>query len=335
MSHHPDSRETAAKLILAADVGGTKTLLQLRRPHRALVAEQRYASQSFDSLEALVQRFLEESGQPPPRSACFAVAGPIVDQDGHQRARLTNLPWQLDSRQLAATLSIPRITLLNDFQAIGYSLGELADEELAPLHPAAAQPRGPRLVLGAGTGLGVCLVMPDGEDVTSYPSEGGHIAFAPRDAQQQALFDFLLPGLERVSYERLVSGPGLVGIYRFLLGRQPLEEDPLLAAADPAAAIGERAVAGDHTLAVEAVSLFIRLYGAFAGDMALACLPTGGVYIAGGIAPKLLSCLQQGAFMEAFFDKGRMSALMQRFPVHVITNPQCGLLGAAYYAARP
>lgn len=340
MSHSPDSHNPFPQLILAADVGGTKTLLQLRRIDDAqassgtVVAEQRYASQSFDSLEAMVQRFIDEAGQPLPRSACFAVAGPVDGEGAKQRARLTNLPWQLDSRQLSTALGIPRITLLNDFQAIGYSLGELSASELSPLHPAAPQARGPQLVLGAGTGLGVCLVMPDGDHATSHPSEGGHMAFAPQDAQQQALLDFLQSDLERVSYERLISGSGLVSIYRFLLNRQQGEDDTLLAAPDPAAAIGERAVADDHPLAVEAVTLFTRLYGAFAGDMALACLPTGGVYIAGGIAPKLLPCLQQGAFMEAFFNKGRMAGLMQRFPVQVITNPQCGLLGAAHYAAR-
>lgn len=340
MSQSPDSNESAAQLVLAADVGGTKTLLQLRQIDVSQggsgtpLVEQRYASQNFTSLTEMVQRFLEENGQPLPHRACFAVAGPIDGGGGRQRAQLTNLPWQLDSGQLSANLGIPRIILLNDFQAIGYSLGELSPSELSPLHAAPAQTRGPRLVLGAGTGLGVCLVMPDGEDVVSYPSEGGHMAFAPQDAQQQALLDFLQPEVGRVSYERLVSGSGLVGIYRFLLSRLQQDEDQLLSATDPAAAIGEHAVAGDHPLALEAVTLFTRLYGAFAGDMSLACLPTGGVYIAGGIAPKLLSCLQQGAFMDAFFDKGRMTELMHRFPVHVITNPQSGLLGAAYCAAR-
>jgi glucokinase len=282
----------------------------------------------------MVQRFLKESGQPMPRSACFAVAGPVTGEEGQQRARLTNLPWQLDSGNMAATLGISDVALLNDFQAIGYSLDSLTDDELSPLHSVLARPRGPRLALGAGTGLGACLVMPDGDAVTSYASEAGHIAFAPRDEEQQALLEFMQAGLERVSYERLVSGSGLVSIYRFLLHRRGQESDALLAADDPAAAIGERAVAGDHPLAAEAVTLFSHLYGAIAGDLALACLPTGGVYIAGGIAPKLLPCLQQGAFMEAFFDKGRMTELMHRFPVHVITNTQCGLLGAANYAAR-
>ncbi len=334
MTPHPESTPTAVPLILAADVGGTKSLLTLRHPDGSVIAEQRYISQAFDSLETMVLRFLEESEQPRPRSACFAVAGPVAVEGTEQRAQLTNLPWQVDSRQLTVSLGIPNIALLNDFQAIGYSLAALPGSDLSPLHSATAQARGPQLVLGAGTGLGVCLVMPDADDVTSYPSEGGHMTFAPQDDLQRALLDFLHAGSERISCERLISGPGLVSIYRFLLSRKRQEEDALLAAADPAAAIGEHAVSGGHPTAVEAVTLFNRLYGAFAGDMALACLPSGGVYIAGGIAPKLLPMLQQGAFMEAFFDKGRMARLMQRFPVHVITNPHCGLLGAARYAAR-
>lgn len=334
MSHQPVSTPPAAPLILAADVGGTKTLLTLRQLDGSVVAEQRYVSQAFDSLETMVRRFLEESEQPCPRNACFAVAGPVATDGDAQRARLTNLPWQVDSRHLAATLGIPRIALLNDFQAIGYSLAALPDSDLSPLHKGMMEAGGPQLVVGAGTGLGVCLVMPDGDHVTSHPSEGGHMTFAPLDDEQRALLDFLRPGTERISWERLISGSGLIAIYRFILSQKQHGEDALLAAADPAAAIGEQAVSNRHPLAAQAVTLFSRLYGAFTGDMALACLPTGGAFIAGGIAPKLLPCLQQGAFMEAFFDKGRMAGLMQRFPVHVITNPHCGLLGAAHFAAR-
>jgi glucokinase len=331
---------TATRLVLAADVGGTKTLLQLSRyripspEHGQPVAEQRYASAAFASLEAMVQHFLEESGQGVPQSACFAVAGPVQQLGDRQQARLTNLPWQLDSRQLGSVLGIPRITLLNDFQAIGYSLDVLDRQALVPLNSAQGQEDGPRLVVGAGTGLGVCLVFPDGSHTTSYPSEGGHAAFAPRDPQQSALLAFLRQDLDRVSYERLISGQGLIHIYRFLLQEHQESDDALLAAEDPAAAIGEHGMAQPHSTAGEAVALFARLYGAFSGDMALACLPTGGVYIAGGIAPKLLPRLQEGGFMLAFNDKGRMSGLMSTLPVQVITNPQSGLLGAAHYAAR-
>ncbi len=327
-------------LILAADVGGTKTLLQLLRrdpdAHHGIqpVAEQRYSSHAFVNLETMVQRFLEECAQPTPHSACFAVAGPVSPYPGGQRSQLTNLPWQLDSRQLAHTLAIPHVSLLNDFQAIGYSLDVLGAHELEPLHAHAPDPQAPKLVVGAGTGLGVCLVTPDGDNYSSYPTEGGHLAFAPLDIEQESLYFYLRAQQLRVSYERLLSGSGLVNIYRFLLDKLGQYDDPLLHHDDPAVQIGRLAVAGDHPLALEAARLFIRIYGAFAGDMALTCLPRGGVYIAGGIAPKLLPLMQEGEFMRAFRNKGRMVHVVEPLPVQVITNPACGLLGAARYAAR-
>lgn len=330
----------APRLILAADVGGTKTLLQMRRINEdspspgQVVAAQRYNSSAFDSLESMVGHFLEESALGTPQSACFAVAGPVRREGSAQRSQLTNLPWQLDTRQLKQVLDIPHVHLLNDFQAIGYSLDVLEAGELTPLNNAVAQLGGPRLIVGAGTGLGVCLVFPEHGHAVSYPSEGGHLAFAPQDAEQVALLQFLQTEHDRVSYERLISGMGLINVYRFLQRDMPQPDDPLLGAEDPAAAIGEHGLAQPRSPAGMALALFAKLYGAFSGDMALACLPLSGVFIAGGIAPKLLSCLQQGGFMQAFTDKGRMRELMTSLPVQVITNPQCGLLGAAHYAAR-
>lgn len=326
------------RLLLAADVGGTKTLLHLRRidtdGNKSPVAEQRYRSDAFDSLEAMVRRFLDESDAGIPQAACLAVAGPVHNQGERQSARLTNLPWELESERISGALGIQRVALLNDFQAIGYSLDELEAEDLTSLHSAAAEANGPRLVVGAGTGLGVCTLFPDNGRYISYSSEGGHIGFAPDDEQQQRLLAFMQRELERVSCERLISGNGLVNIYRFLLSEAGSEEDPLLRQEDAAAAIGEHGLAVQGSPAAEALTLFSRLYGAFAGDMALATLPTGGVYIAGGIAPKLLPSLQDGSFMDAFLAKGRMRQLLERIPVQIITNPRCGLLGAAHYAAR-
>jgi glucokinase len=326
-------------LLLAADVGGTKTLLQLLRrdpqaPHGTVaLAEQRYLSQAFDSLTIMVQRFLDEAGLGLPHSACFAVAGPVKQQQDRQTAQLTNLPWQLDSLEMSATLAIPHVHLLNDFQAIGYSLDALGSDELVALQTRPIEPQAPRLVVGAGTGLGVCLVVDDGGQARSHATEGGHIAFAPLDIQQDSLNLFLRTRFSRVSAERLLSGSGLVQIYRFLLQQQQRSEDALLQQDDPAAAIGTQALSG-HPLAREAVNLFLRIYGATVGDLALASLPRGGVYIAGGIAPKLLPLMQNGIFMQAFTDKGRMRRLLDELPVQVITNPACGLLGAARYAAR-
>lgn len=335
MSH---SSTKSNRLLLAADVGGTKTLLQLRTVdadgHHVPVAEQRYQSRAFDSLEGMIGRFISESDSDSPDSACLAVAGPVQQQEGGQSARLTNLPWELDTRRMAESLAIPRIALLNDFQAVGYSLDELESSDLVTLQQRPHREGAPRLVVGAGTGLGVCTLFPDRGRYVSYPSEGGHMAFAPRNALQSELLAFLQRHYSRVSCERLVSGTGLVNIYRFLLDKKAVEGDTLLAETDPAAAIGEQAVAASHPLAVEAVNLFSSIYGAVVGDLALATLPAGGVYIAGGIAPKLISYLQDGPFMEAYLDKGRMSGLVQSFPLQVISNPRSGLLGAAHYAAR-
>jgi len=333
--YNPTARD---RTILAADVGGTKTLLLLRlidrRGEVSELAQAHYQSADYPSLEKMAQHFLQQHGNKAVDSACFAVAGPVLQHDGWQSARLTNLPWQLDSRSMGEELSIPRVDLLNDFQAIGYSLDVLADDDLVTLHQAEADPRRPRLLVGAGTGLGVGLLYPDEDGYISYPSEGGHTAFAPADEQQQALLEFLQQELPRVSYERLLSGNGLINIYRFLLQREGNQRSALLEENDPAAAIGRHGVDNSDELAAEAVALFCRIYGAFTGDLALIALAGGGVYIAGGIAPKLLPRLREGAFMAAYADKGRMRELVRDFPVHVITNPNCGLLGAAHYAAR-
>ena len=307
-------------LILAADVGGTKTLLQLLRrepnaPHGAVaLAEKRYVSQAFSSLTSMVQDFLGEAALGQPHSACFAVAGPVSQHPDRQTARLTNLPWQLDSQEMSARLAIPHVHLLNDFQAIGYSLDALGADELQCLQSRPVEPQAPRLVVGAGTGLGVCLVVEDGNQPRSHATEGGHIAFAPLDIQQDSLNLFLRAQFPRVSAERLLSGSGLVQIYRFLLQQHQLSEDALLQQDDAAAAIGGQALAGDP-LAHQAVQLFLRIYGATVGDLALASLPRGGVYIAGGIAPKLLPLMQNGVFMQAFADKGTLTDPKQQAQV--------------------
>lgn len=329
---------TTEKLLLAADVGGTKTLLQLYRldatGKRHELAQQQLQSNAYPSLEALAQQFIIESGEGNPDSACFAVAGPVKQYGERQTARLTNLPWQLDNTQLGETLGIDRVALLNDFQAIGYSLNELAVGELVPLHQAEESDHGTKLLLGPGTGLGVCLLFPHPGGNVSHPSEGGHLAFAPCDETQQALLQFLLREQPRISYERILSGPGLVNIYRFLLQRDTIRNDRLLQQTDPAAAIGNAGLHDENETASEAITLFCRILGAFTGDLALTTLPQGGIYIAGGIAPRLLPRLQDGNFMETYSNKGRMRELVRGFPVNVITNTQSGLLGAATCAAR-
>ena len=326
------------KLILAADVGGTKTLLQLYhiddRGHRHELAQQQLGSSDYNSLDELARQFIDECGEGTPHSACFAVPGPVKQYPDRQSVHLTNLPWHLNTIQLSKNLGIRNVILLNDFQAIGYGLNELASDELMTLHQADEKPDGLRLLLGAGTGLGVCLLIPHSGEHASHPSEGGHVAFAPRDEQQMALLQFLLQEYPRVSYERLLSGPGLINIYRYLLQRDNIHRDALLEEPDPAAAIGRLGLYSEHDTASEAITIFCRILGAFSGDLALATQPGGGIYIAGGIAPKLLPRLQDDTFVDAYSDKGRMRELVRSFPVKLITNLRSGLLGAAAYAAR-
>lgn len=322
--------------VLAADIGGTKTLLQLAeftpgtaRPQRVL-REARYDSAAYADLVPLLQDFLRDDAG-PLHGACLAVAGPVRGDATQQTATLTNLPWQLDSQYLATALGLPVVRLINDFQAVGHGIAAVSHAELIALHDRPAQPQAPRLVLGAGTGLGVALLIPCSGRYEVFPTEAGHMDFGSGDALQDGLLAFLRAEFGHVSWERLVSGPGLVNIYRYLLARDRAADNAgLLQAADPAAAIA----GADDGRAAAAVALFARLYGAIAGNLALACLARGGVYLAGGIAAKILPHLQQGGFAHSYTDKGRMRPVVEDIPVHVVTNPQIGLLGALLVAAR-
>ncbi|PKM43020.1 MAG: glucokinase [Gammaproteobacteria bacterium HGW-Gammaproteobacteria-1] len=326
--------------VLAGDVGGTKTLLQLAefdagatRPQRVL-RQARYDSAAYAGLTPLLDEFLRDH-HAPLHGACFAVAGPVQDDGTQQHASLTNLPWQLDSLHLGADLGLPAVRLINDFQAVGYGIEALTAEETAVLHDRPAQPRAPRVVLGAGTGLGVALLMPCGPHYEVFPTEAGHADFAPGDAVQDGLLAFLRAELGHVSWERIVSGPGLVNIYRYLLARDgAADAAALLQATDPAAAVAVAAAAATDGRAAAALDLFVRLYGACAGNLALTTLARGGVYLAGGIAAKILPHLQRGGFALSYCDKGRMRGVVDAIPVHVVTNPEVGLLGALLTAAR-
>jgi len=322
--------------VLAGDIGGTKTLLQLAefepgalRPRRVL-REARYSSAEYGTLQPLLTDFLGGTTQ-PLHGACLAVAGLVQGDAARQTSRLTNLPWQLDAQHLAAALGLPAVRLINDFQAVGYGIEALTADELFPLHPGTAQAQAPRVVLGAGTGLGVALLFPCNGRHEVFPTEAGHMDFGGSDALQDDLLAFLRAEYGHVSWERIVSGPGLVNIYRYLLARDGAADDAgLLRTADPAAAIAT----ADDARATAALELFVRLYGAVAGNLALACLARGGVYLAGGIAAKILPHLQQGGFAHSYSDKGRMRAVVDAIPVHVVTHPQVGLLGALLLAAR-
>jgi len=324
--------------VLAGDIGGTKTLLQLaefipgaNRPQRIL-REQRYDSADYSDLTPMVQAFLR-SDDGPLHSACFAVAGPVAGDAKRQHARLTNLPWQLDSRRLAAELGLPTVRLINDFEAVGIGIETLGPEDLVALHDRPARPLAPRVVLGAGTGLGVALLMPCAGRYQVFPTEGGHTDFGGSTDSHDGLLTFLRAEYGHVSWERVVSGPGLVNIYRYLLQRDGIApaSDRHLASADPAASV---AAASGEARAAEALQLFCGLYGAIAGNLALTCLAYGGIYLAGGIGAKILPHLQQGAFAHSYCDKGRMRPLVEAMPVQVVTNQNVGLLGALLAASR-
>jgi len=321
-------------VILAGDIGGTKTVFALfdDGADRGLmpVREETFASKSAASLEALATRFLETSGRPSVRAACFGVAGPVVDG----RSSTTNLPWELDEAGLAASLGVPRVRLLNDLEAAGYGVLVLDGSALDPLQ-AGAPRRGPATMalIAAGTGLGEAILAWDGTRHHVLASEGGHADFAPRTELEATLWEALRQEFGHVSYERVLSGPGLANIYRFLRAFRKLDEPPALrarlAAGDPSATISEVGLAGEDPVCAEALTLFVSIYGAEAGNLALKALAVGGVFVGGGIAPKILPKLKAGLFIEAFRHKGRFADFMDALPVHVVLEPRAPLLGAA------
>lgn len=326
--------------VLAGDLGGTKTLLVIADCSGGQVTvckRQRYVSADYDDLAPMVRSFLQDIDMELPGRACFGVAGPVVNQAGHQRSRLTNLPWELDSGALGDALGIAHVRLINDFQAVGYGIDALTDEDLHTLQRGTPEPHGIRAALGAGTGLGQTLAVWQNDHYEAFPTEGGHGDFAPADDLQIELLRSLRDELGHVSYERLLSGAGLVRIYRFLLQRDHATAPPKLADAlrngDPAPLISDLALAGTDPTATAALDLFVSIYGAQAGNLGLATLARGGVYLAGGIAPQILPRLRTGPFMSAFRAKGRMTELADTLPVHVILNRDVGLLGAAVAAA--
>lgn len=315
--------------VLAADVGGTHTRVLLADSDGARITplrEQRYASADWPDLLPLLRDFLTAETARPQR-ACLAVAGPVTGDGKAQRAQVTNLPWTLDSRALATALNIARVTLINDFAAVGHGIAALGDTDLITLQAGEPQDQAPRAALGVGTGLGQALMVRCGAYYEVLPTEGGHADFAPQNALQIELLRALQREHGHVSYERLLSGAGLAFIYRFL------RRDSTAPVVD-AAAVSAAALAGTDPIAGQALDEFIALYGAQAGNLALACLPFGGLYVAGGIAPKILDRLRDGRFIAAFNAKGRMEPVTRRVPVQVVVHPNPGLLGAALFAGR-
>lgn len=314
-----------APLLLAADLGGTKTLLELGKDSGdgySAVRAQRFENASFASLEAVIRCFLQDVANVD--AACIAVAGPVLNG----RAHVTNLPWVVDAAALSDALNGARVRLINDFEAVAYGVGHVAPEALVTLQHGRPETHGVCAVIGAGTGLGEGFVVWCGGKRIAHASEGGHTDFAPRNALQLRLLDFLNARYGHVSYERILSGPGLLNVLEFLYAEAGEAGDLVLDPAEVTAQAFER----PESVAALAVALFIEVLGAEAGNLALKSMPTGGLYIAGGIAPKMLDSIVQGECMAAFRAKGRMSELMARFPVHVVRDLDVGLKGAVAVA---
>jgi glucokinase len=325
-------------MIVAGDVGGTKVHLALYNKTGTgyvSVRDAKFPAHEFDSLEAVVHAFLKQGSEDKSAitAACFGVPGPV--RDG--RLKLTNLPWTLDCRDLSKALSIQHVFLINDLEANGYGIPQLAPDKIFHLHHGDNPAVGHRGLMSAGTGLGQALLIWDGQQHRPIASEGGHGDFAARSNREIALLQYLRDTLKgRVSWERVVSGIGIKNIYNFLRDVEKINEPSWLCdrmkAEDPNAVIGECSEDGSSSLCFETMKTFTSAYGAEAGNLALKVLATGGIYLGGGIAPKILKTLQSGFFMQAFLDKGRLSPLLQSIPVRVILDDTCALLGAAAYA---
>lgn len=334
------------KLVLAGDVGGTKANLafypwelspgpglpggdRLRPP--APVAEARFSSQDAAGLGAIALQFCKDSGLRPD-VACFGIAGPVIG--GHVRA--PNIPWEVSDVELAAQLNVPSVRLINDLEAAAYGVACLAPAQLRTLQNGNYQSGASAAVIAAGTGLGEAMLTSVAGRRVALASEGGHADFAPADPEQIELLKYLMDTHSQVSNERILAGPGIVRLYDFVR-RAAGPVSPEITARfsnvkDQAAVVSTLALEGDP-LAARALRLFVKIYGSAAGSMALRTLPYAGMFVAGGIAPKILKFIEEGAFMEAFLAKGRMARLMPGFPVHVVLEEKTPLLGAAALGA--
>lgn len=332
----------APRFVLAADIGGTHAvfaLAELLPEGPSIFTEESLASRDFHNFAPLLQRFLDRPDVAPARrhiaATCFAVAGPVKDD----AAVLTNLGWQVEAAAVSAQLGLPNVSLINDFQAAGLGVWGLPDRSLATLQAAEADEQAQSIIIGAGTGLGIGIMVRAGDQYRVVPSEAGHADFAPTDELQDRLLLYLRRNFGRVSWERVVSGPGLMRVFSFLqesglgIPSKQLLEATKRPGVDPAEVIAEYALAKLDPLAVRALDLFIAAYGAFAGNMALGALARGGVYVAGGIAPRIINRLKDGAFMRAFTGKGAFTPLLSGIPVKVVMDPKVGLRGALSVAA--
>jgi glucokinase len=343
--------------LLAGDLGGTKTLLALCDDRGVPLHTQRMASHTYGGLAEMVEAFLADPAvrdQPRPTHGAFGVAGPIEEDPLRplaQRARITNLSFVIETAELLARSGLVRARLYNDFYTAAAAISVLASPDgkshaaaadLVALNPGAqADPHAAVAVLGAGTGLGEALIAREAGCQIITPTEGGHTDLAARDAVELDLLRFLMARHpEHVSVERVLSGAGIATLYEFFAARGEVPENPQVRAAvaaagsDAPAIISQHALRGDDAVCALALRRFVMLYGAEAGNLALKSLAKGGVYLAGGIAAKILPLMTDGTFLQSFVRKGRFTALLQQIPIYVVQNPEIGLLGAAHLATQ-
>ncbi len=321
--------------VLAGDIGGTKTRLAIfdvdgERLHA--VAEETFRSQEHASLQAIIQTFLM-SRDASVAAACFGIAGPVRNQV----VDATNLPWRVNARELEQRFPIGPVSLINDLEANAWGIPALDEDDIFELHAGEPDARGNAAIIAAGTGLGEAGMYFDGERFHPFATEGGHADFSPGREREIELLRFLSEQYHHVSWERVLAGPGLVNIHRFLRQLRGVETPSWLATrmreGDPAAAISIAAQTDKDDICKESLEMFVRLYGSEAGNLALKHMATGGLYIGGGIAPKILDWLKKDDFLRAFFSKGRMRPLLERIPVRVLLNDRTALYGPALYAA--
>jgi len=321
-------------MILAGDIGGTNARLAYFQPQNGnlrLISERVFPSREYRELGEIVSKFLLEAATPPD-AACFGIAGPVHNG----RVETSNLPWIIEESRLATQIHLPATLLINDLEASAWGIGALGAHDLIPLNSVPPSV-GNQAVIAPGTGLGEAGLFWNGRQHEVFACEGGHVDFAPQGELQIELLRFLQKRYGHVSYERILSGPGLVNVYEFLR-EKGCEDEPAgfsaqLEQGDAAAMISQSALNGGNRRAARALDLWISVYGAEAGNLALKAMAMGGIFLGGGISPKILSKLTGPLFMRAFLEKGRLRKLLESIPVKVITNDKAGLLGAARCAA--
>ncbi len=327
-------QSSKSQLILAGDVGGTNTrlgLFEITRGRFRLLSEKTYLSKNYKGLENILVNFLK--GQREIVAACFGVAGPVTEEV----IVATNLPWWIDIQSLQKLLSLKKVEVINDLVANAYGISVLKKGDFEILNAGRIR-KGTQALISAGTGLGEAILFWDGKQYVPSPSEGGHAEFGPRNHLETELFNYLSDRFDHVSYERVLSGEGLFHIYQFLrdskrFGSEPSWLSEEMKGEDPPEVISEMARHRKSKLCWKALDLFTSIYGAAAGNLALQVMAVGGVYVGGGIAPKIIWKLKDGTFMKAFKDKGRLSRIVAQIPVKVIMNERTALLGAASRAA--